>query len=82
MVERLNCALGNSLRALLLEHQPQEWDYLLPQIMRTLRATPHSSTGEMPNYLMVGRETRLPPELMMDGMELKDKNVEEFAIQL
>ena len=40
VVERLNRALGNSLRALLIDDKHEEWDRLLPQIVRTLRATP------------------------------------------
>ena len=32
--------------------------------MRTLRATPHRITGESANYLMLGRETRLPPDIL------------------
>ena len=63
VVERLNRTLGNSLRALLLDYQHKEWDRLLPQIMRTVRATPHRITGETANYMMLGRETRLPPDI-------------------
>ena len=39
VVERLNRMLGNSLRALLIDDEHQEWDRLLPQIVRILRAT-------------------------------------------
>lgn len=63
VVERGNKVIGASLRALILDHQHQEWDLLLPQIMRTVRATPHTTTGETPNYMMLGRETRLPESL-------------------
>ena len=48
IVERLNRTLGNSLRALLSGVEHQDWDELLPQIMRTIRATPHRITGESP----------------------------------
>jgi len=33
------------------------------QIMRAYRSTPHSSTQETPNFLMLGRETRVPEHL-------------------
>ena len=63
VVERNNRQLGDSLRALLLGRGQEEWDLLLPQIMRALRGTPHSTTGETSNALMLGRETRLPDQL-------------------
>lgn len=81
VVERLNRTLGNSLRALLLEHQTADWDEVLPQIMRTLRATPHRSTQETPNYLMLGREVRLPPDALAPA-ESEAMTVESYALQL
>jgi len=36
---------------------------MLPQIMRAYSSTPHSSTLETPNFLMLGRETRVPEHL-------------------
>ena len=57
VVERNNRTLGDALRSLLLNYdEPQEnWDQLLPQLMRSFRATPHSSTEETANYLMLER---------------------------
>ena len=81
VVERLNRTVGNSLRALLRDSEHREWDELLPQIMRTLRATPHRMTEETPNYLMLGRETRLPPDLLHEGRE-ESVLQEDYAQQL
>ncbi|XP_067947474.1 uncharacterized protein [Watersipora subatra] len=39
VVERNNRVLGDSLRALLLGRGQEDWDQLLPQIMRTLRGS-------------------------------------------
>ena len=64
VVERGNRALGDSLRTLLLGCDQEEWDLLLPQVMRAFRGTPHSSTGETANYLMLGREVKLPDQLV------------------
>lgn len=64
VVERGNRTLGDSLRALLLGSAVDQWDDLLPQIMRVFRASPHSTTGETANFLMFGRETRLPDQLL------------------
>ena len=63
MVERGNKELGDGLRALLLDRAEDDWDLLLPQIMRSIRATPHSTTQETSNYLMFGRELKLPGSL-------------------
>jgi transposase InsO family protein len=63
VVERGNRALGDSLRALLLSRSQEDWDLLLPQIMRAFRATPHTTTGETANMMMMGREVRLPDQL-------------------
>jgi len=82
VVERLNRTLGNSLRALLLGVEHKEWDQLLPQIMRTIRATPHRITGESPNYMMLGRETRLPKDLLVPRPNALDVPVEEYVTNL
>ena len=65
VVERSNRNLGDSLRTLLLRRGQEEWDLLLPQIMRAFRGTPHSVTGETANLMMMGRELRLPDQLQL-----------------
>ena len=64
VVERGNRTLGDALRCLLLEkgHGQSNWDLMLPQILRTFRATPNA-TGESANYIMFGRELKLPDQL-------------------
>ena len=44
VVERANKGLGDSLQALLLANGEDNWDLLLPHIMRAFRATPHTET--------------------------------------
>jgi len=56
VVERNNRMLDDALRS-------QEWDVMLPQIMQAYQSTPHSSTQETPNLLMLGRKTRVPEHL-------------------
>jgi transposase InsO family protein len=82
LVERGNRVLGSSLRALLLEHQHQEWDLLVPQIMRTIRATPHSITGETANFMMLGREVRLPESLTCPEVLEEEQTVIEYVENL
>ena len=40
MVKRNNRGIGDSLRAMLLRRGQDEWDILLPQLMRAYRGTP------------------------------------------
>ena len=82
VVERLNRTLGASLRALLIGHTQDEWDLMLPQIMRSIRATPHTITGETPNYLMFGRETRLPDSITISENNMEEHLLSEYVLQL
>lgn len=79
--ERLNRTIADALRSLLLDkaYKPKDWDLLLPQIMRVLRAVPHTVTRETPNFLMFGREVRLPDALLNDIAEKDNVPVEEYA---
>ena len=72
VVERGNKDLGDALRSLLLNRDESDWDILLPQIMRSIRSTPHSITGETPNFLMFGRELSLP-DTLISGKTAGDK---------
>ena len=82
VVERGNRDLGDTLRTLLLDVSDDEWDLLLPQVRRGIRASPHSFTEETPNFLMLGREVCLPEQLVY-GPEASEKFLrEEYAIQL
>lgn len=82
MVERQNRTLGDSLRTLLLGAEQTDWDLLLPNLMRSFRATPHSATKETPNYLMFGRETRIPDHLLYEVPPSKSQPVEQYAVEL
>ena len=53
-----------SLLAIAVEKQ-DEWDEHLPYIMMAYRSTPHETTGYTPNYLMFGRETFMPLDIML-----------------
>ena len=79
IVERNNRTLGDALRTLLLRRGPEEWDLLLPQIMRAFRATPHSATKETPNALMLGRELRLPDQLMINPPTRTFQDTSEYV---
>ena len=82
--ERGNHTLGNSLLALLLNQCAHEddWDVLLPQIMRAIRATPHTATKETPNYMLLGRELRLPDSLVYPIPPDKPKPVQQYVVDM
>jgi len=51
--------LGDALRSLILGQSQKKWDAVLPQFMRIYRSTPHFSTQEIPNLLMLSCETQV-----------------------
>ncbi len=61
--ERLNRTLLNLL-AKLAADESQDWDLKLPYAMMAYRSTPHTTTGETPNRLMLGREATTPLRLL------------------
>lgn len=84
VVERGNRTLGDSLRSVLLAYAQEQdsWDSLLPQIMRSFRATPHSKTEETANYLMLGRECRLPDQLIHGSHSVQQETRTTYASEM
>ena len=82
IVERNNRTLGDGLRVKLLGGSQDEWDRVLPHIMRSMRALPHSVTKETPNLLMYGRELRLPDQLLYSMPPVGETHVHEYSKQL
>lgn len=64
VVERFHRTL-NSMLAKSVSESQRDWDERLPLVLAAYRATPHSSTGFTPNRLFLGREVRLPIDLVM-----------------
>ena len=82
IVERGNRDLGDMLRTLLLRRSEDDWDLLLPYIMRSVRASAHQTTAETPNFLMLGREVRLPEHLLYGPEAEKSTSREQYAMDL
>ncbi|MCG7868952.1 MAG: DDE-type integrase/transposase/recombinase [Candidatus Thiodiazotropha taylori] len=61
--ERFNRTLLRMIRAYLCDEQG-EWDLHLGCLAGAYRATPHEATKMTPNLLTMGREVRLPAELL------------------
>ena len=55
---------------------------LLPQIMRTIRASPHKQTGKTANFMTLGREVRLPEHLMYGPAASDTTPRERYAAEL
>lgn len=65
MVERFNKTLATMLSAYVNDHQTN-WDESLPYVMQAYRSAVHETTGYTPNFLMLGRETTTPLDLMYE----------------
>ncbi len=61
--ERFNRTLMRMIKAY-LQGEQAEWDQNLGCLAAAYRATPNKGTGLSPNMLMLGREVRLPAEVM------------------
>ena len=84
VVERFHRTLNSMLGKAVSESQ-RDWDERLPLVLAAYRGTPHESTGFSPNRLFLGREVRMPIDLVM-GLppdEIKDNlDVHEYLKKL
>lgn len=67
--ERFNKTLATMIRSYLKDQD--EWDLNLGCLAAAYRSTPHESTGLTPNLLMLGREVRLPAEIVYGSDTVK-----------
>ena len=65
--ERFNRTLRRMVKAYLCGEQ-KDWDLYLGCLAGAYRATPNESTKLTPNLLMMGREVRLPAELVFGSL--------------
>jgi transposase InsO family protein len=80
-VERFNQTLITMIRAY-LKGKANKWDQNLGCLAAAYRATQHESTGYTPNHLMLGREVRLPADLIFGTPEVKDCHYGEYATRI
>ena len=62
LFERFNQTLKQML-AKMMTKKGRDWDVLLGPVLLAYRATPHTSTGMSPFYLLYGRNPQLPSDL-------------------
>ena len=79
--ERLNGTLLSILKPCMLDH-PDDWDTLIPNVLMAYRSTRHSSTGFTPNYLLTGREMRLPAHVIFPAPDKEPILVTDYARKL
>jgi len=73
--------LGDALRSLLLKHGQEELDTMLPQVKWAHRSVPQISTFDTLNFLMLGREARVPDHLTYDVPD-HEKSVHQYVGEL
>ncbi len=77
--ERFNRTLVRMIKSYLRGEQT-EWDQNLGCLAAAYRATPNESTGLTPNLLMLGREVRLPSEVLFgSGTGLPGEEIATYA---
>ena len=62
MVERFNGTLVKTLSMYVSDHQ-KDWDVHIKAALFAYRISVNSSRGELPYFLLFGREPRLPPDI-------------------
>ena len=71
-VERFNQTLEAMLSKHVADHQ-KDWDRWLPYIMMAYRASPQESTKISPNMMVLGKEVRLPVDVVFrNSAEMPD----------
>jgi hypothetical protein len=63
LIERFNRTLLSML-SIAAREDKHNWDLMLPVLLLAYRTSVHETTGETPSLLMLGREARLPVDIM------------------
>ena len=69
----------NSIFAKTVDEHQRRWDEQLPFVMAAYRATRHEGTNYSPNLLVLGREVRVPVDLMFGPPEEDVKSYDSFV---
>jgi hypothetical protein len=73
MVERFNRTIQQMLKAFVNENR-NDWDDHLPYLTMAYRASVHDSTGCTPQLLMLGREVRMPIDIMFGPPPMEEEH--------
>ena len=78
-VERFHRTMNSVLAKTVAEHQ-KDWDIRLPFVMAAYRASRHDATGYSPNFLVLGRQARAPPDIIYGSPnEEQDETYDSFV---
>jgi len=78
-VERFHRTMNSVLAKTVAKHQ-NDWDIRLPFVMAAYRASRHDATGYSPNFLLLGREARAPPDIVYGSPnEEPDETYDSFV---
>ena len=64
LVERFNGTIAQAL-SMYVSSDLKDWDQHIPSLLFAYRVTPSSSTGDLPFYLLYGRECVTPPDVSL-----------------
>jgi len=78
LTERFNKTLVAMIKAY-LKGEDSNWDLHLGCLTAAYRATKHESTGVTPNLLMLGREVRLPAEIVYGSRTSDGSDVNSYG---
>jgi len=81
MVERYHRSL-NSILAKIISDDQRDWCERAPVAAAAYRASVHEATGYSPNFLMLGRETRSPIDVVLGsppGNEPQYSSIDEYV---
>lgn len=83
MIERFNQTLVNMI-SMYVDRKQVDWDAQLPLLTSAYRTCEHAGTGFTPNFLMLGRETHTPLNLLVEGVTADESSDSygEFAWNL
>ena len=77
-VERFNRTLVSMIKTYIKDEQ-SDWDLNLGCLASAYRSSVHDVTGFTPNFLMFGREIRMPAELVYSSVSGTGKDVDNYG---
>jgi hypothetical protein len=84
MIERFHRTL-NSMIAKTVDDNQRNWCHVIPGVMAAYRSTQHEATGYSPNFLMFGRENRMPVDIVFgtpNQDDPSDLSTDDFVAEL
>lgn len=81
MVERFNRTLGDHL-AKMVDKKQSNWDEFIQLFLMAYRTSIHDSTGQTPSNVVLGRELRLPSDVLFGVNTHEQREMDEYVRDL